>query len=171
MKKCILICILFPALALTLMAKSLKIADTILFKVPEDWSYLRAEKQVVPHLGVLTRAMLENPEQGQKLTVSVLLVEELDPSVQYSTELIEATLSPLVEAYRKQGSHYYPRKILGRGNFVFYSQEVGRLDARKVELRGVLMKRGDHWVNFFCQGPTEITWTQYEQLILGTRLL
>ena len=91
--------------------------------------------------------------------------------VQYSTDLVEATLSPLVEAYRAQGSHYYPRKLLGRGDYVFYSQPVGRLEARKVELRGVLLKKGDDWVNFFCQGPSEISWEQYQELIIGTQLL
>lgn len=171
MKRFFLICALFPATALLLFSKSLKIADTILFKVPEGWNYVDSTKQRMPGLGILTSAILKNPVERQQLTVSVLSVGEPVPGVQHSTELVEATLSPWIEAYRKQGSHYYPRKLLGRGSYVYYSQEVGRLEAKKVELRGVLLKVGDDWVNFFCMGPKEISWEQYKALITGTKLL
>jgi len=171
MKKYIAICVLLPASALLLFPKGLKIADSIIFNIPEGWEYIEATKESMPRLGMLTRVVLKNPERGQTLTVSVLKAGAPVPGVQYSTELIEATLSPLVEAYRKQGSHYYPRKILGRGDFVFYDQEVGRLEAGKVELRGVLMKTGEDWVNFFCVGPKETSWEQYRGLIIGTKLL
>lgn len=171
MKKICLICALFPLSALLLFSESLKIADTILYRIPEGWNYVDSKKQSLPRLGIQTSAVLKNPGAKQTLTVSVLKVGEPVEGIQYSTELIEATLSPWIEAYRKKGSHYYPRKILGRGNCVFYSQEVGRLEAKKVELRGVLLKKGDDWVNFFCLGPNEISWEQYRQLIDGTKLL
>lgn len=171
MKKLILTVLLLSVSALPLFAKGLRIADTIIFEIPVGWTYEGARKEAMPRLGMLTSTFLENPSTGQKLTVSVLKAGEPEPGVQYSTELIEATLSPYIEAYRKQGSHYYPRKILGRGDFVFYDQEVGRLEARKVELRGVLMKKGDDWVNFFCIGPNETSWEQYQELITGTKLL
>lgn len=171
MKKLTIICLLFALVTATLFSKSLKIADSIIYKIPEGWNYVDSTKQSMPGLGILTSAHLENPTERQKLTVSVLVVADPVSGIQHSTELVEATLSPLIEAYRKQGSHYYPRKLLGRGNYIFYSQDVGRLKARKVELRGVLLKHGDNWVNFFCQGPSEISWKQYQELIIGTQLL
>ncbi len=171
MKTLTIICLLFPATVLMLHSKSLKIADSIIYKIPEGWTHVDSTKQLMPDLGTLTSVVLENSGTSQKMTISVLRVGEPVAGIQYSTELIEATLSPLVEAYRTQGSHYYPRKVLGRGNCVFYSQEVGRLEAQKVELRGVLLKKGDDWVNFFCQGPNETSWEQYRALIDGTKLL
>lgn len=171
MKKYLVICLLLPASVLMLFSKSLKIADSIVYKIPDGWSHSDSKKQLIADLGTLTSVILENPAEKQTLTVSVLSVDEPVSGVQYSTRLIEATLSPWVEAYRKKGSHYYPRKILGRENLVYYSQEVGLLNSKKVELRGMLIKKGDDWVNFFCIGPDEISWEQYRQLINGTRLL
>jgi len=171
MKKLTLICLLLPATALTLFSKSLKIADSIIYTIPEGWEYIDSTKAAMPRLGTLTSAVIENPATRQKLTVSVLKAGAPASGVQYSTELIEATLSPYIEAYREKGSHYYPRKILGRDNFVYYSQQVGRLNAKKVELRGVLIKKGNDWVNFFCMGPMETSWQAYTELINGTQLL
>lgn len=171
MKKYLIICLLLPTSVLVLFSKSLKIADTIVYKIPDGWNHSDSKKQMIPDLGTLTSVIIENPAEKQTLTVSVLSVDEPVSGVQYSTQLIDATLSPWVEAYRKEGSHYYPRKILGRENLVYYSQEVGLLNSKKVELRGMLIKKGDDWVNFFCIGPDEISWEQYRQLINGTRLL
>ncbi len=171
MKKLIILCLLFPASALMLFSESLKIADSIVFKIPQGWNYVESKQQSLSGLGVLSSAIVENSAQSQQLTVSLLSVGTPVSGVQYSTELVEATLSPWIEAYRKKGSHYYPRKLLWQGNYLFYSQEVGRLQARKIELRGVLFKSGDDWVNFFCIGPQEISWKQYAELINGTKLL
>jgi hypothetical protein len=171
MNKLIIICLLFPASALLLFSQSLKIADSIVFKIPEGWNYVDSKKQLLSGLGVLNSAILENSAESKQLMVSLLSVGDPVPSVQYPTELVEATLSPWIEAYRKKGSHYYPRKLLWQGNYLFYSQEVGRLQAKKVELRGVLFKSGNDWVNFFCIGPREISWKQYGELINGTKLL
>ncbi|MGJ8641197.1 MAG: hypothetical protein ACSHYA_17540 [Opitutaceae bacterium] len=171
MKKLTLICLLVSATASLLHSKSLKIADAIVFTIPAGWTYKDSKKQTVKGLGKLTSAILEQPSKGNTLAVSVLSVEDKESDVQYPTALVEATLSPHIEAYRKQGNHYYRRKLLWKGDFLFYSQEVGRLESRKVELRGVLIKNGDGWVNFFCLGPREISWEQYTQLINGTKLL
>ena len=171
MERLFIMCGILLATAVMLFSESLKIANSIIFKVPEGWSYVDSTQQTMPGLGILTSAHLKNSEGEQQLTVSVLSVGEPVDGIQYSTELIEATLSPLVEAYRKQGSHYYPRKILRRGGYTYYSQEVGHLTAKKVELRGILLKTGDDWVNFFCMSPQEIRWEQYREIITGTKLL
>ncbi len=171
MKKFILICLLIPATALMLFSKSLKIADSIVFKIPEGWNYVDSKQQSLPGLGVLNSAILENPAENEKLTVSLLSVSDPVPGVQYSTELVDATLSPWIEAYRKRGSYYYPRKLLWKGECLCYSQEVGPLKSKKSELRGVMFRHGNDWVNFFCIGPKEISWQQYGELINGTKLL
>lgn len=151
--------------------KGLKIADSVIYAVPYGWSHTDSSQETMDGLGVLTKVELKNSDTRETLTISVLNVNEGVVSGGASTDLIESTLSPLIEAYRKKGSHYYPRKILGRDNLVYYSQEVGRLDARKVELRGILLSHGENWVNFFCVGPKETSWARYRDLINGTRLI
>ena len=65
MKKLIIICLMFSASALMLFSKSLKIADSIVFKVPEGWSYVDSKKQTLSGLGVLSSAILKNtPEMN-----------------------------------------------------------------------------------------------------------
>ncbi|HAV12253.1 MAG TPA: hypothetical protein DCX06_01990 [Opitutae bacterium] len=171
MKKILIICLLFPVSVSMLFSKSLKIANSVLFEIPAGWEYLESTRHSLSGLGPLDRAILKNSTRDQKLTVSVLSVSNPSEGVDYATALVDATLSPYIEVYRKQGNHYYPRKLLWRGNYLMYSQPVGRLNSRKVELRGILIKHGSNWVNFFCIGPREVSWEQYAELMNGTQLL
>lgn len=171
MKTFVLITLLLPASALLLFSKGLKIADSIIFDVPDGWTYLDSHKKQIPERGTLISATLENPGSQQKLTVSVLKVDTAIAGVSHADELIAATLSPWIKAAREQGLHPNPGHNLARGQFIFYSQELGYPNAKQVELRGVLMQLGSDWVNFFCTGPDEISWQHYQDLITGTQLL
>ena len=80
-------------------------------------------------------------------------------------------MTPWIDAAREQGMHPNPGRSLARDNFIFYSQPPEQSNYSKIELRGVLMQAGDDWVNFFCTGSDEISWRQYRELIIGTKLL
>jgi len=155
----------------TLNAKSLKIADSILFPIPAGWTYVESKGRPVDGVGVLHRAYLKEAGTDRQMTVSVLSVEDRVPDFDYPGLLAELSFDPVIEAYRKQGSHYAPRKMLWKGQCLFYSQKVGRLNGVKVELRGVMFRSGDDWVNVLCLGSGEIPWASYARWIDGTKRL
>jgi len=171
MNKLLLISVLVFGAGLSLGAKSLRIADSIRFPIPAGWEYVESKGRAVEGIGVLHRAFLKETGTERQMTVSVLSVETPAPDFDYPGLLAELTFDPVIEVYRKRGSHYAPRKLLWKGECLFYSQEVGRLQGTKTELRGVMFASGKDWVNVLCLGSGEVSWASYGKWIEGTRRL
>ncbi|WP_269525479.1 hypothetical protein [Coraliomargarita parva] len=172
MKNCLLICLLLPATVLSLFSENLRIADSIIVRIPDGWSYVGSKGNSLGDAGYLHTAVLDDSAGGQKLALSVLDTAGAEPGVRYPTRLVNATLDPIIKAYRDQGSVIdFDRKLLWKGECLFYYQKLRSRQGKRIELRGVIFESNGNWVNYMCLANDTVSWSFYADLVKGTTRL